>query len=476
MLSFCFLLLTSSLLPQSYHALNGSPYAGVTGMYVNPATTVNQAFKWDLTLFSVQTTLSNTLLDVHQASVSTFDSAYTEASPGLKSRYLHGNIDINLLNLRFMAGKKSALAFGLRARTYNTVKTQPFYYSDTISSFQSFLGTNKAVNYLDGFATHAGWLEADFNFSHLIVLHHNERLSAGITLGYMRGLTGAHAALQRASYLDQSANGYPGAYQLTAGSGNVMYSRNYDLLDSNRSFMQNAKTFLKNTSSAININLGFEYLFKSPESGDEDISVTNYDWKIGFSIMDIGKNKYTPSRYAFTVSNPKSPVTDTALENQLGSIENIKQLRKGLTNLFSSVDSIRTPFTISNPIRIIINIDRNLGHHWYVNGELSMNIYSSEPRFSNKFRTRELNLLTVTPRWETSAFGVYVPVQYNTQGQLWVGGAVKMGPLLLGIHDFRLLKWLKEGTHTVNGGAYLLLSIHPFTKKAENDGLACPAY
>jgi hypothetical protein len=473
---FCLWLITTPLLSQSYHAINGSPYAGATGMYANPASTVNQALNWDLTLFSVQATSSNTLLTINHSSLTNYDSAYTEATNGLKSRYLHANAEVNLLNLRMNIGKKSAIAFGLRARAFNDVKSQPFYYNDTISDLQSFLHTNKAVNYLQGFGTSSGWLEADLNFSHVILQHFNERLSAGITLGYMRGLSGAHAEAQKVSYEEQTINGQS-QYFLTGGSGNAMYSGNYDLLDSTHTILQNAKTFVKHTLSSLNINLGFEYLFKSPDSGDEEISPTNYDWKIGFSIIDIGRNKYDPANGSFNASDPKSGVSDTMVQNLFNNnIRNIKDLQGRVKTLFNSVDTIRSPFIISNPTRIIINVDSHLGDHLFVNGDLSLNIYSSEPRIPMKFRTRDVNLLTVTPRWETSAFGVYLPVQYNTQGQLWVGGAVKLGPLLMGVHNLNFLKWFKDGTQTYNGGAYLLLSVHPFSKKEVDNGIVCPKF
>jgi hypothetical protein len=57
-----------------------------------------------------------------------------------------------------------------------------------------------------------------------------------------------------------------------------------------------------------------------------------------------------------------------------------------------------------------------------------------------------------------------------------VGGAVKVGPLLVGVHNFNFFKWFKEGTQSYDGGGYLLLSIHPFTKKEEDNGILCPKF
>lgn len=469
------LMVVGPLQSQSYHALNGSPYAGVTGMYNNPATTVNSAFKWDFTLFATQITNSNSLFTIDKASATRYDSAYTEFTPGSRSRFLHANVDINLFNLRFNIGKKSAIAFGLRTRTYNNVKLQPFFYTDSISTLQGFLSTNKNTDYLQGYGTHSGWLEADLNFSHLFIQKPGERLSIGATLGYMRGLSGAHATVERTTYLARY-NGSQEYYLLTGGGGNAMYSSNYALLNSATSFTKNAKDFIKTTLSSLNLNLGFEYLIRNTDHDDNEVSPLNYDWKIGVSIMDIGKNKYMPAQGSFTMSMPKSNISDAYAQNQLSNISDIKDLQKGISTLFDKVDSIKQNFTISNPTRIIINVDRSFEHHLYVNGELSMNIYSSEPRQILKFRTREVNLLTITPRWETKTLGAYIPIQYNTQGQLWIGGALKLGPLLIGVHNLNFTKWFKQGTQNLNGGGYLLLSFHPFRTKEIDNSLDCPRY
>ena len=113
-------------------------------------------------------------------------------------------------------------------------------------------------------------------------------------------------------------------------------------------------------------------------------------------------------------------------------------------------------------------MDKNLGNHFFVNGDLSLNFYSTSDVL--KTNTRELNLLTVTPRWETIALGAYLPIQYNTQGQLWVGAAIKLGPLVLGVHSLEIFNKYPS----LNGGGYLLISFHPFNKSKVHSYFDCP--
>ncbi len=102
----------AAFISQSYHAINGSPYAGATGMYTNPANPVNSAFKWDLTLFSMQFTASNTAFVITNASISNTANVGLQASTNGANRSFHSTADMNLLNFHFKINPKSAIAFG----------------------------------------------------------------------------------------------------------------------------------------------------------------------------------------------------------------------------------------------------------------------------------------------------------------------------------------------------------------------------
>ena len=51
-------------------------------------------------------------------------------------------------------------------------------------------------------------------------------------------------------------------------------------------------------------------------------------------------------------------------------------------------------------------------------------------------------------------WGFYLPIQYNTHKQLWIGGAIKAGPLLIGLHNWAYLFSKKS---IQNGGGWLAL-------------------
>ena len=57
--------------------------------------------------------------------------------------------------------------------------------------------------------------------------------------------------------------------------------------------------------------------------------------------------------------------------------------------------------------------------------------------------------------------GVYLPILFNTKQQLWVGGAFKAGPVLLGTHNLANI-FSKNKVQT--GGLYLAFTVRPGKK------------
>ena len=128
------LLVVMQARPQSYHAFSGSSYAGVTAIYNNPASSVNQAYKWDVSLLGIQATLSNTAVLLNNSSLLLPANSKLTLLNDLRQRWLHANADINLLNLRYAINTKNAVSLGVRLRSYNHLKATPFNYSDSTNN------------------------------------------------------------------------------------------------------------------------------------------------------------------------------------------------------------------------------------------------------------------------------------------------------------------------------------------------------
>jgi hypothetical protein len=466
--------LTSSIYSQSYHAIAASPYAGAISFYNNPASPVNSAYKWDLALFSGQLSSSNSAVYLRNASLLNFDKIDLQIEEGYKPRTLHGNADMNLLNFHFKLNPKQAFSFGVRGRTYDHFKTGPFNYTDSIVTFQDFLSANNNTDKLEGFFTHSAWMEINFNYSQVLLETPTSRLTGGITLGIIKPVSGAHGNIQNFTFQELKDNNNQPYHVATGGSSLYEYSSNYNRWDSTKDALSNVKNFMTNLPTALTISAGVEYLIKD-DYDYRSLSPTNYNWKFGASLMDFGTSTFNHGTGSYYANLPQANmVIDTGMFSYWYNRGSYKKLKDSLVQSFSISDSLRSTFTIANPARLILYADKNLGNNFFVSAELNINLYAAQ--VSNKLKTRELNLFTITPRWETKQLGAYMPIQVNTEGQLWVGAALKVGPLLVGVHNLNITQWFKTGTQTFNSGGYILLSVHPFGNKKPVEDFDCPRW
>ena len=141
---------------QNYHASNGSAYAGAVGLFNNPASGINAVYKWDLNLFSFQTTVTtNNILLSKQFSGANGISGKTKINfkEGSNSYYAHQTLDLNLFNFTYKIDEKHAFGIGIRGRMYNHLKTSSIFANDTLTSGYDFFRANRTTAFLDGFMT-----------------------------------------------------------------------------------------------------------------------------------------------------------------------------------------------------------------------------------------------------------------------------------------------------------------------------------
>jgi len=201
-----------------------------------------------------------------------------------------------------------------------------------------------------------------------------------------------------------------------------------------------------------------EYIIKpqGTTSFNDDNDYYDYDWKFGLSLLDLGGNRFKYGHESRTVTNVKSAISGATLDAKFDStITTLAQFNDSLATL-ATTNSPAGKFTVLNPTRLVINVDRYITGNFYINGQLSLNLPMTS-LFKGYLQVKDIHLLTITPRWETSKFGVYLPMQFNTQNQFWIGAAFKAGPLVFGFHNWANLF---SKTSTANGGGYIALIFH----------------
>jgi hypothetical protein len=442
---------------QNYQAIHGSSQAGALGVANNPASAVHVPFAWDITPFSVQAKQATNAFTIKKYSLlSSPKNLELHANMGDLKRFLFANQDIHLLNARIRLDPKQAIAFGMNIRAYTYAKVTSFNWQDTIASLRSFIRINTQNVPMSAEIRSMAWAEIFGTYARTIREDADGILNAGITVKVTRGLAAMYTDIKELGVRSATVNGKPG-FILPSGELQYGYSANLDAVEGEGGFGTKMKRLIQPTYSSIGASLGIEYIMPAILKDDE-ANEYNYDWKIGVSILDIGFNNYRNSNNSRTVKLDRDDVSDSLVEKRFENINSVEDFNDSVATIGTA--SLRSgDFQVYQPARLVVNVDKHLTGRFYLNGEVSILLASLGA--STKYMMRDVNMLAVTPRYETKTVGLYLPVTVTSQGQFWMGGAFKAGPLLFGVHNWANL----FGKNKIqNGGLYLALTFRPGKK------------
>lgn len=457
---------------QYYNAMNGTYYIGSLSMHNNPAAVVNSPLKWDLTILGVQDRHTTNIVDIHNYSLLTnpANSEYA-ISPGEYKRKGDVNVNLNLLNFRLALNQRSAIALGLNFKSYTRVRSSQYNFIDTLGSFSDFFVLNENNREMNLDMVSSSWAEFYVAYGQTMIDNDRLRLNGGATLKVNKGLSGAFATVGNGSFTKTGSS--PNTYQVNSAAMDFSYSANYDQWDDSKNFNTNFRNFSSGTKTGFSVDMGMELLIKRNywTNEEREENYFDYDWKIGVSLLDLGYSAYRHGKYSTSVSNLRPGITDDLLDQKFdSSITSFGQFRDSLVSLYQNAARYVGDFKVVHPARLVINVDKFINEAFFVNADLSIGVASLLP-LDTRY-VKDLSLLTVTPRWETRKKGFYLPVQYNSANQLWVGGAVRLGPVLLGVHNWANLFSKKK---MQRGGGYLafILKASDITGKKSDKRLDC---
>lgn len=439
---------------QNYQAIHGSSYAGSLGVTNNPASIVHVPYSWDLTLFSIQARHSSNAVVISNLSLLKPSSdARIDAVQGSNKYFLMANQDARMLNGRVRLNDESAIAFGAAIRSGQSFNTGMVSWRDTISSVRRFMADNFANSPLSAFVRGQAWAEIYGTYARRLMETDYGMLNAGVTVNINRGIGAAYVNSSELYLRPGQVHGQAG-YLLNDGKLDYGYSSNLDEWDQPGSNQELRKAFLKKTWSSLSLNLGAEYIIPS---GNEDYY--SYDLKLGVSLLDLGFNKYQYSTNSRTAVMSPDNISDSLVQATFEGLEATRDLPDSIAQIAGSVQQQTGFFRVFTPARVVINTDKRITGHLYINAELTLPLTSLLGQ--KKLYVREMSLAALTPRFETRSLGIYLPLTLNTRGEVWMGAALKLGPLLAGVHNLSNLFATNSMQH---GGAYLAFNIRPFQK------------
>jgi len=232
-------------------------------------------------------------------------------------------------------------------------------------------------------------------------------------------------------------------------NGNLDYSNNLDNFNAD---------FIKNTLNnywGLGLDIGFVYEFKDkPKDFNKYLRQRihkpihskrhdpPYKWKLGLSLMDIGRIRFDRGQYTVHSNGGKDYSIPYNNGNPLDMLDEIvSDFDAFISSPYGNLDSIKPyndviktsgSYTIGLPTTLNIDWD----YHWKkifylnVNGLISMSAF----KFSD-YKLRNVSRLNITPRMETDAFGLFLPLSINYMGQFDLGLGLRKGPLIVGLQN-----------------------------------------
>jgi hypothetical protein len=183
------------------------------------------------------------------------------------------------------------------------------------------------------------------------------------------------------------------------------------------------------SGKGVGIDLGITYEKKVnknmyiPHNPSSKCRYTEYLYRIGFSVLDIGSVKFKRSAYR-KVENGGGPWNDYATYE----VESISDIISEADQLVGNgiVDS-DTEYKAKLPLSFSLQFDYNVGQGIFVNAFL---LYGAG--LKNSFGAERLSMLAITPRYETKRMGFAAPISINELGKAGLGFSVRFWYLSFG--------------------------------------------
>lgn len=455
---------------QQFTATEGSIYGGVINTNMQPAAGVNMPFYWDVEVAGINSFWNNNIISSSPATWK-----WLGDSLDIKGKLIQGNqtrwatalADVHLINFLFRWPHRNDLVVGAgwNIRSVISPHGMDYAYEDSMKTLGDFLQANAYNTLNGGTVLNQQWMEWYITFSKVIFDDQQSRFTIGGTLNLLKGITAEVADIDG---LSVTQNKGPNTNDLVFNyaQGRFGYSANIEKLNNNYSTGENIHAFMNGSPLSPGISFGITYLVRKNGSlpGFTVAEPSGYNWKIEAALTDWGRLKYPLGGQSSIINGVISQPDVERFSKMTHSIKTVNDFNDSLMSMVD-IKLWQGEFSMSLPTALRVNVDKYVSHNFYVNARMVLNASFLNPGVD--YRINQLGYIMVTPRWEIRRIGFYAPVYFNFHGSLMAGAALRLGPLLVGIHDFG---WLFHNTPT--GGAYVALVIrNVFGKKNE-----CPSF
>lgn len=468
---------------QDFTGFNQSNYAGVTGVYLQPASIVDSRMKFDMNLVGVNLGFYNNYVGLRREALKreknaegktvmpAFDDSLF-ADKYLVEKINNRNKSVYLTNRiagpSFMIpiNHKNAIAITSSLRSYvNVDGVSPNLAKLAYEEFKypSLWVTNLNNKYLS--VQEMTWAEYGLTYAHVFKDDNEHYFKGGATVKLLQGIQSSYMFVKDLNYNFQTDT----TLSIFQSEVNYGHSSNLNFTDIKIGGDQTGTKVFDYSQSYPGVGFDFGVVYewrpsymkyKYDMDGEKNLwrnDKNKYKLKVGFSVTDIGSIKFkkgpTSGNFKADVGfwnlKPIDPQTVGEFDDTL----------KGRFNGLSGPSS----YKMNLPTAMSLQIDYQIWKDVYVN----FTPYFAFQFKKNDTKVHDFSSLTLTPRWDHKWFGVFIPVQYNFLDGFRAGAAVRLGPIIVGSSNLAPL----VGQKTMYGAdVYAMLKIPiPYGKPKDRD-------
>lgn len=381
---------------------------------------------------------------------STFDDRYIEKrydENSTKKFGIYNNIQVDMLNFMFHIKPTIAVGFAAKFRSITSV--------DNIDPQLAILAEN-SLDYPDLWnqtfneellaANHMSWMEYGVIYSQVLKDDGEHFMKMGGKAKWLSGYTAAYASSENFSYNLQNSDT---SLRL---SGDFSYGHSAGILDGEQSslgFLDPNGSGLPKAASkfGLGLDLGFVYEwrpdwqeYKYDMDGKTNIwrqDKEKYKLRAGASLLDLGGMKFEKGGLSQDFNVNSASAFDLRIFDSANDLQGMDSIIDSLIlndPAWTATNDDKT-FFMWTPTSVSLQLDYHIWKWFYVNVTGLVSVQNKK----NPHRVRMPNQLSITPSFDYAWAGVHIPISMNTYSGFKAGIATRLGPLTVGVLDFRSL-------------------------------------
>jgi hypothetical protein len=426
-------LLVLKLEAQEFNGYRSGNYTGVNGVFFNPANIADSRYRFDINGISIGTSAGNNQASFNvKNTINSFDAdSLTNQLFGKNAGPSNGAVNVDIRSLSFMLSTgKMAFALTTRGRVMSNIndidgklagQIMDDMNDDVQLPYTISSNSNMRMNV-------NAWSEYGLSVAGVLGQEGPHFIKGGFTFKYLAGVGNGYInignlqttlnedAVQNEVYLNNTTG------KLGIGFGGVSLS-DFDL---------DKFTYFK--SSGFGGDLGFVYEYRPDHDGAsaKRKDLNKYKFKVGAALLDLGSIKYEKDQQRSGAYNIDITGSERLNTSELEDVEldDYKSFFESRPQFFMADNSnTATNYAVSLPTTLQVELDYHFSKGFYLNLASQLPMTNSKTKIYNSHFHKAI---TVTPRFEGRALGLYIPVNYNELTQLNAGIGLRLGPLFVG--------------------------------------------